>query len=227
MRPRRAFTLIELLVVIAIIAVLAAVLFPVFLLARQAAYRTGCLANLREMGLATELYIDDTDSCLPNAAYGKNGAGQEGGWMFYTRFPANDGKDSKAFIPKRGSLFPYMNTNPGFTCPMDAKGQTSGNSYAMNSCLGNLDGAFMVGLPSSHFQSPSAMLMFLEGADGNALTGTTEDGLFYYPFTKVSSRHLEGSNGVFLDTHVREIFPRSADLKAYIYGAPNVNACVD
>ncbi|MBL8067308.1 MAG: type II secretion system protein [Armatimonadetes bacterium] len=61
----RAFTLIELLVVIAIVAILAAVLFPVFAQAKQAAKRTFCLSNLRQIGLGNELYISDFDDLMP------------------------------------------------------------------------------------------------------------------------------------------------------------------
>lgn len=58
---RRAFTLIELLVVIAIIAILAAILFPVFAQAKEAAKKTGCLSNQKNVGMAHQLYIGDYD----------------------------------------------------------------------------------------------------------------------------------------------------------------------
>ena len=61
---RRGFTLIELLVAIAIIAVLAAILFPVFQSARTVARRTACLSNLKQLGLATILYQNDQDDRL-------------------------------------------------------------------------------------------------------------------------------------------------------------------
>ncbi|MFQ6097447.1 MAG: DUF1559 domain-containing protein [Armatimonadota bacterium] len=64
---RRAygFTLIELLVVIAIIAILAAILFPVFTRARHAARKTACLSNLRQLGVAAHMYAQDYDERLP------------------------------------------------------------------------------------------------------------------------------------------------------------------
>src|SRR5438105_379653 len=57
--PERGFTLIELLVVIAIIAILAAILFPVFAHAREKARQTSCLSNLRQLGSAMVLYAQD------------------------------------------------------------------------------------------------------------------------------------------------------------------------
>lgn len=63
----RGFTLIELLVVIAIIAILAAILFPVFAKARKSARKTQCVSNMRQIGLATQAYLDDYDGRLPHA----------------------------------------------------------------------------------------------------------------------------------------------------------------
>lgn len=62
---KRGFTLIELLVVIAIIAILAAILFPVFARARAKASATACLSNLKQIGLATAMYAQDYDGMLP------------------------------------------------------------------------------------------------------------------------------------------------------------------
>lgn len=62
---KRAFTLIELLVVIAIIAILAAILFPVFAQAKEAAKKTMCVSNLKELGLAFQMYGGDNDDNFP------------------------------------------------------------------------------------------------------------------------------------------------------------------
>ena len=66
---RRAFTLIELLVVIAIIAILAAILFPVFAQAKNAAKKTADLSNIKQIGLGTVMYAGDADDVMPLGAY--------------------------------------------------------------------------------------------------------------------------------------------------------------
>ena len=65
MAARRAFTLIELLVVIAIIAILAAILFPVFVQLKESARKTVCLSNIKQLGTALYTYLDDYDSRFP------------------------------------------------------------------------------------------------------------------------------------------------------------------
>ena len=67
---RRGFTLIELLVVIAIIAILAAILFPVFARAREKARQSSCLSNVKQLGLAIGMYNQDYDEVMPLAVAG-------------------------------------------------------------------------------------------------------------------------------------------------------------
>ncbi|MDH7568888.1 MAG: prepilin-type N-terminal cleavage/methylation domain-containing protein, partial [Armatimonadota bacterium] len=69
MKRRRGFTLIELLVVIAIIAILAALLFPVFARARENARKATCMSNCKQIGMATMQYVQDYDETFPRVGW--------------------------------------------------------------------------------------------------------------------------------------------------------------
>ncbi len=111
---RRAFTLIELLVVIAIIALLAAILFPVFLTARGKARQTVCASNLRQIGLSITMYTQDYDGLYPHAV-DPSDRGDPSGW---NRFP-----EFAAAIPQIGFLHEvlqsYIKSPQVFACPAD------------------------------------------------------------------------------------------------------------
>lgn len=81
---KRGFTLIELLVVIAIIAILAAILFPVFARAREKARQTSCLSNLKQLGMATEMYCQDYDDTFSMSIYL---AGTQAYTMYHVHMP--------------------------------------------------------------------------------------------------------------------------------------------
>ncbi len=98
-RHSRGFTLIELLVVIAIIAILAAILFPVFARAREKARQATCISNLKEIGLAELMYVQDYDE--------RHGA-------VYYRYPPGDNTNLK-FWPYR--IQPYMKNWQLLICP--------------------------------------------------------------------------------------------------------------
>jgi prepilin-type N-terminal cleavage/methylation domain-containing protein/prepilin-type processing-associated H-X9-DG protein len=111
---RRAFTLIELLVVIAIIAILAAILFPVFAQAREKARQSACLSNMKQMGLAHDMYSQDYDETLVAAIQ----------WQ-------EDGSASKYWYQL---VQPYLKNTGVMRCPSDKDWSTGrvisyGRSY--------------------------------------------------------------------------------------------------
>ena len=111
-QPKGAFTLIELLVVIAIIAILAAVLFPVFARAKAAAKQTACLSNLRQIGTTFALYLNDSDDRMPDRRDLKQSL--PGGWKPWTSWPTSDPRAGWALI-----LFhPYTKNDAIWTCDM-------------------------------------------------------------------------------------------------------------
>ncbi len=103
---RRGFTLIELLVVIAIIAILAAILFPVFAQAREKARQTQCMNNLRQMATAVLAYIQDYDEKFPMAVYAPVPR-PGGGNCAFTLFDA---------------IYPYIKNIDLIKCPSDSQG---------------------------------------------------------------------------------------------------------
>ena len=100
---RRGFTLIELLVVIAIIAILAAILFPVFAKAREKARQTSCLSNAKQIGLGSMMYAQDYDETFPFVGcYGCNGTGPDA--------------NNPTCLP-HGKIYPYVKNAQVFDCP--------------------------------------------------------------------------------------------------------------
>src|SRR5438034_806664 len=116
---RRGFTLIELLVVIAIIAILAAILFPVFARAREAARKTNCLSNLKNIGLASLMYVQDYDEQFPWLMMDNRSNNNATGLSRNMASPAQTGgiilNDQRAFFME-GKFQPYIKNYGIFGC---------------------------------------------------------------------------------------------------------------
>ena len=163
MNKSKGFTLIELLVVIAIIAILAAILFPLFQKVRENARRTACLSNEKQIGIAVIQYSQDYDEYL---IAGTNGYGGASGWA--------------------GQLYPYVKSTGVFHCPDDSTAVPSGtapSSYALNSnfsfyvdsgnktgCAG-VHGAYTL----SQLNGPAKTVMIFEAAGSGNYDVSTEN----------------------------------------------------
>jgi len=131
---RRGFTLIELLVVIGIIALLAAILFPVFAKARAKARQAVCLSNLRQLGLAISAYSQDYDDQYPNGADPTDRYSDLWVWRFA---PADEQAQVKALpmladdphTPSQpGVLDAYVKSRALWHCPSDTGYTTIDNA---------------------------------------------------------------------------------------------------
>ena len=189
---KKGFTLIELLVVIAIIAILAAILFPVFAQAREKARQTSCLSNLKQYGTAYQLYADDYDDMC---AYGGDGnwPGQFGNY--------NEG------VAWYVALVPYLKTSahPGekqpFACPSAPKGQWSYLSWVRNT---GVWGGTTGGVPQAHTMASipedygqTAWLL----VDGGMWIGCEAN----YIGLPLAPRHNGGMNVLYWDGHAKLI----------------------
>jgi len=140
---RRGFTLIELLVVIAIIAILAAILFPVFAQAREAARKTSCLSNTKQLGLGVMMYAQDYDEMYPCNSWD-------------TPFIPTADNDARSLVYPSATqwmwrIMPYVKNRQILVCPSDpAAGKSGWRGYWVPTGTPSCADAWGVPTPTSY-----------------------------------------------------------------------------
>jgi prepilin-type N-terminal cleavage/methylation domain-containing protein/prepilin-type processing-associated H-X9-DG protein len=138
-KPRRGFTLIELLVVIAIIAILAAILFPVFARARENARRSSCQSNMKQQALGVMQYTQDYDEKYPQAYWYKDDSSATGGYVHWSAMIRPYVKSEQLFVcpsDPAGGLLPTNPYDPTYSnAPNGLDSQVPRLSYTANSVI--------------------------------------------------------------------------------------------
>lgn len=222
------FTLIELLVVIAIIAILAAILFPLFSNARERARTASCLNNLKQLGNGFLLYTDDNGGRYPAAQQYTNTPGIPAMWVpedwagsRYAPNAAPTSQERQAF-PERGQIWKYVRNKAVYLCPTDKNIAPSGESayrgkdyaisYAMNSYLSLLK------LQSIGVRRVSRMMLILH--EGRKWIN---DGKFsmWSAYDLPSDIHYDGTTVLYADYHAAwSSYKQLVDDKAGKYWVP-------
>ncbi|MCS6829181.1 MAG: DUF1559 domain-containing protein [Armatimonadota bacterium] len=169
MYSRKAFTLIELLVVIAIIAILAAILFPVFAKARENARRASCVSNMKQTLLALAMYQQDYDAWPPCMDYHPDQTDSQNYWWWQQLVQPYIKSLGLPYCPNRP-----RRTDPVFTAPnrfgMPDTLNAHGGSYGANTNLLVVDGYFrLFGIPQppksdANVRNPANTLIIFDGS---------------------------------------------------------------
>jgi prepilin-type N-terminal cleavage/methylation domain-containing protein/prepilin-type processing-associated H-X9-DG protein len=200
MMRRTGFTLIELLVVIAIIAILAAILFPVFAKAREKARQTSCLSNLKQMAVAFLAYAQDYDETMP----GLNGTyppdidlrASQGDFMYY-------GSPYLTWTGWATRIFPYCKNAQMFKCPSNQY-NNCGTNYGLANMYMTTAGTEAnyfggsAGPKLASFKRPAESMMVSEEGGGGGDPYILSDQ--YYA---CAMPHNDGANMNFADGHAK------------------------
>lgn len=218
---RRGFTLIELLVVVAVIALLAAILFPVFGMAREKARRSACSSNMKQIGLALLQYAQDFDETMPTMSGTQSGNCATGPectspgdtvWNYSTTTNQNWIK----------CIYPYINSWAFFHCPSAVNNTGTNHIPSGNSANSYLVNAALLQRHLSAMSAPSALIWAQESptisrqalarprTTGASVTlpiksgpsGTDLNAWWYQP-GGVDHLHQGGCNLLFADGHVK------------------------
>ena len=225
---KRAFTLIELLVVIAIIAILAAILFPVFAQAKAAAKKTTCLSNMKQIGLASMMYLNDYDGAYPQVKQSDaqpdvddaDGSIEDPdyGSVFALIFPyTGGGTITEDDISKQKLFACASDSNPfGTDCHTINPEAPPVSSYLIN-------GYFVWGLTETALDKPASTIYFAERrSEAEAGAEPFCDDIYHPwfnptnavapenemdPFTGAiaTHRHTNVANYVFAEGHVKSL----------------------
>lgn len=213
---RRGFTLIELLVVIAIIAILAAILFPVFAQAREKARATSCMSNLKQSGTAMMMYVQDYDEYFPiNIYLGVSSSGLCTATYFYEIQPYQ--KNAQMFLcPSDGKKLDFRVAMAIVSLPAPCVSSPPSNvvSYQPNYAL--IDNGDPNALFPGETDRPVKALAAVEfpaetsgisDATATLPGGTAGFGLFDSP---IQARHNGTVNAAYVDTHAKVVHCKPA-----------------
>ena len=214
---RPGFTLIELLIVIAIIAIIMAVLFPVFAHVRERARQTTCASNLRQIGMATMQYVGDNDGLLFNAISEADDFGRTTHWSFCSEQTL--GTADVRVDTSCGPLGPFLKSAGVWYCP-SASGLKAADYYTAVPPAYGLNLAYVraeisQGHPASLAQipAPSETILIADSAfvSSGAATWARYVSLPSDREAGVHGRHSGMANVLWLDGHVKAWRPTSAD----------------
>ncbi len=180
------FTLVELLVVIAIIAVLAAILFPVFAKARAKARQAHCLSNIRQVTTALLIYAADEDDCLPQATYYRPASRFSAPW------------DEVIDISWWDVIIPYLSGSTRLLfCPAMKHPVPD---YLMNQFLGDPKYSFLGAVTT-----PADTFLIVEACPSNEYSKARVLPVTcaVFPFPEVPFHHFGRMNASFVDGHVK------------------------